>query len=248
MTQAAIGLLGSGEFEPWAEQVDRWLLERATPGNGRVLLLPTACAPEGQAVWDRWARMGLAHYARLGVEAEVVPLKTRQDASRPELARLLDDASLAFFSGGNPAYLATTLLGTPFWTALLQALGRGMAYGGCSAGIACLGELAPDSAVRSLVPERWRPGLRLFPGVLFGPHWDAMQVRRPELKQFLLSALPDGGLLVGVDERTALVGDGSEWTVMGVGGVHVYQDGAWRQLRAGEPLGAALASLELSRG
>src|SRR5439155_5875898 len=30
------GLLGSGEFLPWSEEVDRWLLERAT-GDGRVL-------------------------------------------------------------------------------------------------------------------------------------------------------------------------------------------------------------------
>jgi hypothetical protein len=84
-------LLGSGEFRPWAEEVDRWMLERARPG--RVLILPTASAPEGHEVFDRWGRMGLEHYRRLGVEAEVVSLKDHEDAARPELAARLDTAA-----------------------------------------------------------------------------------------------------------------------------------------------------------
>ena len=39
-------LLGSGEWQPWTDEVDRWLLERTT-GDGTVLVLPTASAPEG---------------------------------------------------------------------------------------------------------------------------------------------------------------------------------------------------------
>lgn len=40
-------LLGPGEFEPWAVGVDRWVLARARTGDPRVLILPTASAPEG---------------------------------------------------------------------------------------------------------------------------------------------------------------------------------------------------------
>ena len=43
MSGLSFGLLGSGEFEPWNDEVDRWLLDRAT-GDGSVLILPTACA------------------------------------------------------------------------------------------------------------------------------------------------------------------------------------------------------------
>ena len=82
-----IALLGSGEFEPWTEPVDRWLLDRAT-GDGTVLILPTASAPEGDRVFTMWADMGLAHYGRLGIASEVVPMKTREDADRPEFAVL----------------------------------------------------------------------------------------------------------------------------------------------------------------
>ena len=34
----SVALLGSGEFEPWTDDVDHWLLDRAT-GDGTVLIL-----------------------------------------------------------------------------------------------------------------------------------------------------------------------------------------------------------------
>src|SRR5262249_54623429 len=168
--------------------VDRWRLERAT-GDGSVLILPTASAPEGDAVFDRWGTMGLEHYRDLGIPAEVVPLKTNADANDDRLVAALSRASVAFFSGGNPAYLASVLLGSAFWAALLEEMNRGLAYGGCSAGIACLGETALDSAARGL-DDGWlrRPGLRLFPKTTLGPHWDTIEMFVPGVQERLISA------------------------------------------------------------
>ena len=236
----AIALLGSGEFEPWTEEVDRWLLERAT-GDGSVLILPTASAPEGDAVFDRWWTMGLEHYRDLGILAEVVPIKTNADANDDRLVAWLSRASVAFFSGGNPAYLSSVLLGTAFWAALREEMNRGLAYAGCSAGIACLGESALDSAARSF-GDGWlhRPGLRLFPNTTLGPHWDAIDRYVPGLRERLVSAIPSGGSLFAVDERTAAVGDGATWTVIGSGSAHVYASGEWQDAAAGETLTAPL--------
>jgi cyanophycinase len=229
----AFGLLGSGEFEPWAEEVDRWLLERARPGP--VLILPTASAPEGDDVFDKWGRRGLHHYRRVGVDAEVVPLKTRSDAGRPELVARIGEAAMVFFSGGNPAYLARTLSGTPFWSAVVGGLGAGLAYGGCSAGVAALGERTTDTGSRAVSHAVLRPGLRLFRGTSFAPHWDAVERYRPGLRAFLVEAVGDHRL-VAVDERTALVGDGTRWTVRGHGAVHVLERGAWTEHAAGEEM------------
>ena len=230
----SIALLGSGEFEPWTEEVDRWLLDRAT-GDGTVLILPSASAPEGDKVFDNWAQMGLTHYGRLGIPAEVVPLKTRDDAERQELATMLSSASMAYFSVGNPAYLAGILLGTPFWSELLAALGRGMAYAGCSAGIACLGEVAPDSSIRDFTSkEIWKPGLRLFPRTQFGPHWDALDTYVPGLRRMFMAAVPEEWRLLAIDEHTAVMGDGAEWHVVGAGGAHVRENGASTDFAPGD--------------
>ena len=114
-------LLGSGEFLPWSEPVDRRLVAEAD-GDGRVLILPTASAPEGKDVFERWGSLGLAHFSRLDIPAEVLDLRTREDADDPRLVARLDDASAVYFSGGNPAYLSATLAESDFLDAMLKQL------------------------------------------------------------------------------------------------------------------------------
>jgi cyanophycinase len=224
----AFALLGSGEFDPWTAPVDAWLTRDAAPGS-RVLVIPTACAAEGDDVFDSWASKGLDHYASLGIPAEVLPLKTREDAARDDLVAALKGASVAYFSGGNPAYLARVLIDTPFWCALREAMTRGLAYGGCSAGVACLGDRAPDSVRRNFDEQLWQPGLGVFPGCSFGPHWDALDRFVPGLRDFIVASVPEGTTLVAIDENTAMMGDGAHWRLAGVGSVHVLSDGEWTE-------------------
>jgi cyanophycinase len=228
-----MGLLGSGEFEPWSEEVDRSLLARAGKGDGRVMILPTASAPDGDEVFEMWGQKGLDHYRDLGIDAEVVPLKTKADAENPAFAARLRTASMVFFSGGNPAYLAATLAGTRFWRALRWAMPRGLAYAGCSAGAACLGPMAPDSSAIDLTSDLWRPGLGLFPSTYVGPHWDALDSYIPGLTAFFLAAVPAGCNLLAIDESTAVVGDGATWSVVGKSAAHFWQRGAWLNSPAG---------------
>jgi cyanophycinase-like exopeptidase len=126
-------LMGSGEFEPWSEEVERAALQGAQ-GDGSVAIVPTASFPDGRAIFERWGAMGLAHYEAMGVPASIVPLEDRSDAMRKGVASLVADASMVFFSGGKPRYLARAIDGTPFWDGLLAALDRGAVFAGCSAG------------------------------------------------------------------------------------------------------------------
>jgi cyanophycinase-like exopeptidase len=233
---ASFALLGSGEFEPWTDPVDRWLLEHGT-GDGRVVVLPTASAPEGDEVFEGWASMGLRHYEAAGIAAEVVALRTRADAERPELFERFRGASAVFFSGGNPAYLAATLAGTPAWACIVDEMGRGMAYAGCSAGVACLGESAPDSAVRDPLHadgSLLQPGLGVFPDTFLMPHWDALDGYVPGLQALIRRSVPADRRLVTIDEHTAMLGDGSIWTVEGSGRVGVIRGDDARAFASGE--------------
>jgi cyanophycinase len=244
MPGLVLALMGSGEFEPWTEAVDRWLLERAS-GDGRILLLPTASAPEGDEVFGYWSQLGLAHYGDLGLPASVLPLKTREDARLAQMAGAVRGASMVFFSGGNPAYLAQVLEDTPFWAAVLEEMARGMAYSGCSAGVASLGQTAPDSSAQGLGAEMLsRRGLGLFPGISFAPHWDALNTYVPGLREFILAAVPAGERLLAIDEQTALVGDGERWTVMGSGGAYLIDGGTERAFPAGASFGELLVAAE----
>ncbi|HEY6567733.1 MAG TPA: Type 1 glutamine amidotransferase-like domain-containing protein [Actinomycetota bacterium] len=244
----AWALLGSGEFDPWTDEVDRRMLVRDGARPGRVLVAPTASAAEGDGVFDHWAAKGLAHYAGRGIPAQVVALKTRDDAHRQDLVSMLDEASMIFFSGGNPAYLASVLADTPFWTALRGAMAHGMGYGGCSAGVASLGDTAPDSARESIDDELWQPGLGVFPGTWFGPHWDTLDGFAPGLTGFMESSVPEGSRLIGIDEDTAMVGDCTRWEVVGTGGVHVLERGSWTRHGTGEAFALALTPVSPEPG
>jgi len=228
----AFALLGAGEFETWHDDIDRALLEGAN-GDGSVLISPAAAAPEGETVFETWADKGLAHYERLEIPARVSPLRTREDAERSDVVAMLDEASLVFFSGGNPWYLATILLGTPFWVRLQERLQDGLAYAGCSAGVACLTEMTYDSDARDL-DQVFKPGLGYVRNSLFAPHWDIVDGWRPGARAAITAAAPPGGTLVALDEDTAMVGDGASWTVHGRQGIHVYRDGSWSDHVAGD--------------
>ena len=135
----------------------------------------------------------------------------------------LEGASAVYFSGGNPAYLAATLADSDFLDAMLKQLERGMAYAGCSAGVACLNELTFDSDSTDM-SEVWKPGLSLVPKTMFAPHWDMVDSCIPG-PRIILSSVPEGHTFIGLDEDTAMVGTGETWEVMGRSGVHIRQDG-----------------------
>src|SRR5260370_25662161 len=116
--------------------------------------------------------MGRTHCRKLGLEPAVVELKVREDGLRPEVVAEVAGASLIFFSGGNPAYLARTLRETPFWEAVGAAIEEGCALAGSSAGIAYLGILTFDPAAptNGAPPQpRAAPGTRLVQGRLRPP-------------------------------------------------------------------------------
>jgi len=233
VTERHMAFLGSGEFDPWSEPVERWLLARSRNPQGPVLVAPTAAAHEGDASFDSWAAKGLEHYASLGIAAEVLPLKRREDAHRDDVVGRLDGASAIFFSGGNPARLAAVLDGSPFWRALTKAHGEGLPYAGCSAGVACLTEMTFDSDTQEF-DSVWAPGLGYVREALFGPHWDIVDTWIPGATEFIVGSVRPGLAFVGLDEDTAMVGDGRVWEVIGRAKIHVMRDGAWATYAEGD--------------
>jgi cyanophycinase-like exopeptidase len=213
-------LLGSGEFEPWTAEVEQRALAGST-GDGSVAILPTASAPEGDEVFDRWGTMGVSHYEGMGVPAEILPLKTREDAMRDDLAARVETASMVFFSGGKPQHLAKVLDGTPFLTAVLRVIERGGVYAGCSAGAMVASRASARGDGRR--GTSWVFGLGIVESVSFGVHWDRVKWI-PGLRPFVMTRVPPGSWFVGIDERTAILGDGVRWDVEGRATVTVRRD------------------------
>ena len=226
-------LLGSGEFEPWAGEAERFALAEAS-GDGSVAVVATASAREGQAVYERWTTMGVAHYEALGIKARPLHVQEEADANDPDTVKQLDDASMVFFSGGSPGYLARTVAGTPFWDSVKRFVARDGVFAGCSAGAMIAGAASAPGRTGRL-PFPFGNGLGLLPTTAVGVHWDALAgwwIRW--LRDLAPRRLPAGIRFVGVAERTAIATDGDGWRVFGAGAVDVRDGGVQRTFTPGQ--------------
>ena len=210
MSTAPIALVGSGEYLPVMTEIEGSLIEGRPP---KYVQLATAAAPEGEESLARWHSLGRLQAERLGVEQVVVDVRTREDAQKEELAALIEGAGLVYLSGGNPAFLADTLRDTLVWHAIVAAHEAGAAIAGCSAGAMALSSWAPR--MRDLVHPDQPTGLGLVENLRVIPHFDKMLGWVPDVLRNALLHKPEGTMLLGIDEDTALVGGPYEWTVQG---------------------------------
>ena len=215
-----IALVGSGEYLPVMDEVDRHLIDslKLTDRRPRVACLPTAAGKEGDQSVDRWSSMGVAHFNRLGADVIAVPIVDRASANDEQYESVLEYADLIYFSGGDPGYLYETMKDTCAWKAAQRAWVRGAIYAGCSAGAMILGNRMPSFRLAGT-----QEGFGLVPIEFIIPHFDAIPAIWKPVIFALNKQLRNGQRMVGVDEDTALVGSlGGEWKVMGKGNVQVF--------------------------
>jgi len=230
-----IALVGSGEYLPVMEQVDRFLLAHcgAQARPARVVCLPTAAGQEGQASWGGWMQMGEQHFRRLGADVSALPIIDRPSADDLQYAAILESADLVYFSGGNPLYLFETLNGSRAWAALQKAWGGGAVYAGCSAGAMILGQQIPNFRAVAL---KIVPAFGLLPARMIFPHFDRWKAARAAMLNPLRRRLKSDEYALGVDEETALVGrlGTPGWTVLGRQTVSVITQAGLQVYRSGE--------------
>ena len=208
-------LVGSGEYLPGMESVDRALLDRLGEPP-RVVCLPTAAGTEGTDRIKYWDRLGVEHFSRLGVPVQTVRVLKRADAENPALAEDVAQANFVYLSGGRPDHLFKTLTDTPVWAAIKGVLDRGGILAGCSAGAMVQGE-------KMFAFPGWQPAFGLISGTAIIPHFDELPgPMRSTMRFFTDSSLT----VLGVDGYTAMVVDGPDQVeVLGRGTVTVWNKG-----------------------
>jgi cyanophycinase len=211
--------------------IERSLIAGRPP---RYVQLATAAVPDGEAVVDKWHRLGAEQAERLGVEQVIVPVASRADASNPAVIELIAGAGLIYLSGGHPTFLADTLRDTPVWAAIVAAWQQGAALAGCSAGAMALASWVPS--IRHPRGDGGVVGLGLLPHLRVIPHYDAYFSRVPDVAQRFLAGGNSGATVIGVDEETALVGGPHEWRVEGASHVWLLDEQGRTPYGAGQQL------------
>ena len=225
-----VALVGSGEYLPVMAALEAGLMAGRP---SRYVQLPTAAGMESPSSIARWIALGADQAARLGVEAVPVKALDRESAEDAANAKQIKGAGLIYLSGGNPAYLADTLRGTLVWGAIVEEWQKGAALAGCSAGAMALTGRVPNIRRPEAEP---REGLGAVPKIWVLPHFDRLQEWAPRTAEVVAARVPAGMTLIGIDEETAIVGDGndlSRWVVHGRQSVWVNGPDGWKSFSAG---------------
>ncbi len=226
----ALALVGSGEYLPVMEPVENALLSAAiTRGKSNTFVqLPTAAGREGEKSLEYWRSIGGEQAERLKTKALFLPVFTGEDAQRQDLADQIDNAGLIYLSGGDPGYLADTLRGTVVWQAIERNWRAGSSLAGCSAGAMAMGSDVPNfMKMRKPGVE----GLSVVGHIRTIPHYNKFFGWVPDSAAKMLLRAPEGTIVIGIDESTALVTGLHEgatfenrlWEVHGLGGVHILE-------------------------
>jgi cyanophycinase-like exopeptidase len=231
----SLALVGSGEYLPAMATFEKSLLDDGIKNGKRPIYvqIPTAAGQESADRLEYWKQLGKAQADRLGVDSIFLPIFSREDANNPEFATLIKDCALIYMSGGDPHYLAETLMGTPLWSAIQENWRTGTSLAGCSAGAMVLSSHIPNFRLLKKAPTA---GLNLLPEIRVIPHFNKFFRWIPESAAKVLLHVPDDSILIGVDELTAIVkrsGD-DHWVVVGEAKVHVLKGMPDQQLVDGE--------------
>ena len=233
----SLALVGSGEYLPAMASFEKSLLIDGIKNGKRPIYIqiPTAAGKETPDRLEYWKQLGKAQADRLDVDSIFLPIFTREDASNPEYVTLIKDSALMYMSGGDPHYLAETLMDTPLWEAIQENWSTGASLAGCSAGAMVLSSHIPNFRLLKKSPTS---GLNLLPEIRVIPHFNKFFKWIPESAAKVLLHVPDDSILIGVDELTAIVrraGD-DHWLVVGDAKVHVLKGMPDQQLTDGQQI------------
>src|SRR3954471_1666194 len=166
-------------------------------------------------------------FKRLGVdEIKVVDVSSREDTKDEKSLKLIGEATGIFFTGGDQLHITTLLGGTKMHALLHDRFEKGIVLGGTSAGAAMMSN---SMFIRGKSDETPRfggtevgPGMDFLMGAIIDTHF-SQRGRIGRLLTAVAQYPQEIGL--GIDENTAMIIEGTEFSVLGEGAVTVVEAG-----------------------
>jgi cyanophycinase-like exopeptidase len=233
--KGTVALVGSGEYLPAMAMFEKSLIDDGQKNGkeNKYVQIPTAASQEGTSRVQYWKELGQTQAEAIDSKPIFLPIFNREDAHDPKFVDQIREAGLVYMSGGDPHYLAKTLIDTPVWAAILQNWQSGGSLAGCSAGAMVLSSQIPNFRLSKEPPT---VGLDLISNVRVIPHFDKFFRWIPESAAKVLTRVPSDSILIGIDELTAIAKRTGEdfWTVYGQAELHVLKGLPEQRLGAGQ--------------
>jgi cyanophycinase len=211
-------IIGGKEDKEGEREILQLVAERA--GSGK-LVVATVATDVPDELWKEYREL----FGKLGArKIEHLNIRTREEALAEDCARIMEDAEVLFFTGGDQLKITSQLGDSMVFRKTIQLLEKGGTVAGTSAGASVMSTTMLVSGQGDKSPNiedvvRMAPGLGLFPDAVVDQHF----AERGRIGR-LVSAISQNPrhLGVGIDEDTAIVVHGLDYfEVVGRGAVYV---------------------------
>jgi len=216
--QGTLIIIGGGERKDAEGNV---LQEVASRADGGKLVVATIATAEPEETWKDYREI----FKKLGVKKiEWLDVRIREEGFKEEVVRILDDATVVFFTGGDQLKITSQLGDSPVYRRLVELYEQGGTIAGTSAGASVMSETMlisgdGDESHKVDTVLGMAPGLGLIRNVVIDQHF----AQRGRLGRLLGAITQNPRTLgIGLDENTAIILDDNEWfEVVGAGAVYV---------------------------
>jgi cyanophycinase len=218
-------IIGGGERD--APLMKRYIELAAGFGTGRIVVFTMA-----SGVPQETGPELLAEFKGNGAKDVVTYQLTRDEAMKPDSAKILDGVGGVWFAGGDQSRLTAALLDSPIHKRMLELYEKGCIIGGTSAGAAVMSEvmITGDEKRTAKEDEQWQViwaanivrvrGFGFVKNAIIDQHF----VTRRRHNRLISLVLENPKLVgVGIDESTAvLVRPDGRYEVLGENQVIIY--------------------------
>ena len=215
-------IIGGHEDKNGNSEILRQVADRV--GSGK-LVVATVGSQEPEEMWKDYKKV----FGELGVKrVEHLHVESRDEALDEKNAKVLDGATVVFFTGGDQLRITSQLGDTLVYQKLHDMYERGGTIAGTSAGASVMSGTMLVAGGQEGSPRlgdliRMAPGFGMIHDVIIDQHF----AERGRLSRLVAAVSQNPAHLgIGIDEDTAiLVQDETEFQVIGKGAVYVV-DGA----------------------
>jgi len=212
--------IGGNEKKSASSEIFKEMVELAGGSNARIVVVPTASESPGERARD---------YEKIFSEfnpetIQIVHIGERPDAGSDKLHKIIREASLFMFAGGDQLRISSLIGGTPLHAALIDRYREGgCVVAGTSAGAAVIPEVMIFQNNRFRAYRKggieMTKGLGLIHDMIFDTHF----VQRSRISRLVNAVATNPALLgFGIEENTGLlIEDETRARVIGTGTVIV---------------------------
>jgi cyanophycinase len=216
--QGTLIIIGGGERKDAERTVLQEVAKRA--GTGKLVVATIATA-EPEETWKDYREI----FGKLGVKkVEWLDVRVREEGFRDEIVRILDGASVVFFTGGDQLKITSQLGDSYVYRRIEEIYEQGGTIAGTSAGASVMSETMlisgdGDESHKVDTVLGMAPGLGLIRNAVIDQHF----AQRGRLGRLLGAITQNPRTLgIGLDENTAILLEGDEqFGVVGAGAVYV---------------------------